>query len=650
MAKATIYIGANTKNANKALDSTGKKVSNFSKATFKAGKTIVKSVTKMTAAFATMAIAVGKKSVDAFIKQENAEIRLETIAKNTIKATEEQIQAFKDQAAAMQEITTLGDEVVMAGQSQIASFTTSAKVVETLTGDIADLAVAQYGANVSSEQMIQSANMVGKALTGQLGAMTRAGVLVSDDLKKAFEEANTEEERAVIISQILADNYGGLAEAAAKTAQGGILQLKNSMSDMAEEVGGVLIPTLLEALPAIKEDITAALPDIKNIMGGLVGLFSGDELAGEQLSKGIVSLFKKITKGIKKAAPSVIKAFLSIAQEMLILIPEFIALGIELFTALLEGIAQMDLATIISDGVQKIVDALVNNYDKILKAGIQIALSLLIGILQSLPIIIDGIIEALPMIIDAFVEAIPLIIEALIVAAPDLIIAGIELIVALVEGIIEAYPQIIEAIANGITAGYEGIVEKWPEIKEKGAEVIDKIIEGITSKVEDVKTSVTDTVQAIKDTIADLWDDFVDIGKNIIDGIIQGITDKVQALKDTMTGIGEFLQKDIKEVLGIKSPSRVFADIGKNIMLGWQEGISNNANLLNNAMGSAVATMNQPLLAAAGATENTTNFNNYNNTEYNMGVSGSFIDKSATLELQRMLDDAKALEDKRRGE
>jgi hypothetical protein len=79
--------------------------------------------------------------------------------------------------------------------------------VSLLSKDLADLSVAQYGVNVSQEQAIQTANLMGKALTGQLGALTRTGILVNDEFRAAFEAANTEQERAVILSQIIQDNY-----------------------------------------------------------------------------------------------------------------------------------------------------------------------------------------------------------------------------------------------------------------------------------------------------------------------------------------------------------------------------------------------------------------------------------------------------------
>lgn len=203
-----------------------------------------------TVAFAGLTTAIGF-SVQAFNRQETANARLEQIAKQVTKATDGEIASFKNLASELQKVGVVGDEVIIAGQSQIASFTKSSKVVEELSDDLADLAVATYGTNVSQEQAIQTANTLGKALQGQLGALTRTGILVNDEFATAFENANTEQERAVILSQIIQDNYGGVNKAMRETAQGGMQALKNAFGDMQEQIGATIIPILTELVKKI---------------------------------------------------------------------------------------------------------------------------------------------------------------------------------------------------------------------------------------------------------------------------------------------------------------------------------------------------------------------------------------------------------------
>lgn len=198
---------AKFKESAKKITSSSEKVANKLKSIGQVG----------TVAFGTLSVAIGG-AISTYQDQEKAEKRLEQIATQVTGATKEQIQEFKNLASATQQLGVVGDEVLIAGQSQIASFTKSSEVVKELTDDLADLAVATYGTNVSQEQSIQTANLLGKALQGNLGALTKTGILVSEDFKQAFESANNEQERAVILSQIIQDNYGGVNKAMRATS------------------------------------------------------------------------------------------------------------------------------------------------------------------------------------------------------------------------------------------------------------------------------------------------------------------------------------------------------------------------------------------------------------------------------------------------
>ena len=213
-------------------------------------RTFQKMAIGWTAAFWGL-IAISKKTTDAFKEQERAEARLEQIARQVSGATDEQIQWFKDLASQLQAVWVVWDDVIISWQSQLASFTKQADVVSLLSKDLADLAVATSWVDVSQEQAIQTANMLWKAMTGQLWAMTRAWILVSDEYAEAFEKANTEMERAEIISKIVAENYGWVNEAMRNTAEWWAQALSNAWGDMQEQIWGALIPMLNDLMASI---------------------------------------------------------------------------------------------------------------------------------------------------------------------------------------------------------------------------------------------------------------------------------------------------------------------------------------------------------------------------------------------------------------
>ncbi|MDP2128173.1 MAG: hypothetical protein Q8K97_12435 [Pseudohongiella sp.] len=87
--------------------------------------------------------------------------------------------------------------------------------------------------------------------------------------------------------------------------------------------------------------------------------------------------------------------------------------------------------------------------------------------------------------------------------------------------------------------------------------------------------------QAIKDTLSgvislfttQLPDQFRELGHAMIAGLIGGILGKATALRDALTGAAGNAVSGFKNLLGINSPSKVFAEFGVNTMEGYQQGI-----------------------------------------------------------------------------
>jgi hypothetical protein len=81
-------------------------------------------------------------------------------------------------------------------------------------------------------------------------------------------------------------------------------------------------------------------------------------------------------------------------------------------------------------------------------------------------------------------------------------------------------------------------------------------------------------------TIQTAWQGLGALGGALIDGLIGGIDARWQALKETITGLAGSAVTWFKEVLGIASPSKVFAGLGGDIVQGIITGISGMAGAL----------------------------------------------------------------------
>ena len=88
-----------------------------------------------------------------------------------------------------------------------------------------------------------------------------------------------------------------------------------------------------------------------------------------------------------------------------------------------------------------------------------------------------------------------------------------------------------------------------------------------------------------------------DAGRAMVDGLVNGIRSGLGALKDAITGMGQSTVQWLRDTLGIRSPSRVFAQLGGYVGEGFAQGIGGSAGMV----GSAAGDMSDAALAGVRA-------------------------------------------------
>ena len=144
----------------------------------------------------------------------------------------------------LQTYTSMADNILQVGASQLGSFQMSADGIRTLLPALTDLMAATYGLDVTEQGAIQSANLLGKAFMGQVGALTRVGILV-DAVNAKILKTGSQEEKYKALANIVKANYGGLARSNARSYKGFVLAIKNGLSDTFESFGMGLAKELL---------------------------------------------------------------------------------------------------------------------------------------------------------------------------------------------------------------------------------------------------------------------------------------------------------------------------------------------------------------------------------------------------------------------
>lgn len=466
--EAVIKLSFDGSGVKSELASTEAKVESMGSKIGKTAKRIGKVLAVGFATATTAAIAFSKKAIDAFNTQEQALAKLEQVAQNQNWA-EGAVEDLEKYNAELQRTGIIGDEVMTAGQAQLGTFQLSADAVKKLTPAMNDLIAATSGFGASTESATSMANLMGKVMTGNVGALTRYGVTLDENQKKLLQEGN-EMERAATLAEVLAQNYGGFNEKLAQTPQGAVKQLSNSFGDLKESFGAFL---------AGEGDLETFFNNLNTVVNDAISLIT---TMAPQIIEGLVTLVKQIGEQL----PDIIREILPILTQALI----------DLTVAFVDALPEFIQAII--DTILAMVDAIIDNLDIILDAVtnaiIQVAMVLtapenLKRILDAALKLLMKIVEALPQVIIALVGALPDIITNIIkfLLDPETLMMLVNAAVQLFMGLVMAVPQILGALigAFGELVGnlWNGITSMFGEFAANFGNFIGDIFKGAINAV-----------------------------------------------------------------------------------------------------------------------------------------------------------------------
>ena len=133
-------------------------------------------------------------------------------------------------------------------------------------------------------------------------------------------------------------------------------------------------------------------------------------------------------------------------------------------------------------------------------------------------------------------------------------------------------------------------IEKLPEVISLGLQMVISLVKGIAQNIPQIVTSVLNMMATIAQTIWDSLPDIIEVGKNIVRGLWEGIKAMASWIGDKVSGFVGGLVDGVKGVLGIHSPSRVFAGIGQNMALGLGQGFERQMQRVSSGIQDAIPT------------------------------------------------------------
>lgn len=266
---------------------------------------------------------------------------------------------------------------------------------------------------------------------------------------------------------------------------------------------------------------------------------------------------------------------------------------INTITTLASGVPQ--LITAVGDLISGILTAFTDALPKVGEAALKLITTLAEFITKSFPTLVDtgvnlllalleGIAKNIVKVIDMASKIIINFVDGIAANLGAIIESGINLAIKFINGVANGIRNnkdaATDAMLNLIDACISAIAGAIFKFFEKGLEIIEKLISGIVSCVGKlVKTGgniVKDVVQGISGSIKEM----TSVGKNMIDGLIGGIKSMASKAVNAAKGVVKSAVDGAKNLLGIKSPSRVFKQIGSWTVEGFAIGLEKNTRMV----------------------------------------------------------------------
>lgn len=285
--------------------------------------------------------------------------------------------------------------------------------------------------------------------------------------------------------------------------------------------------------------------------GAIVSFLTSWAKTGELNTDGIQQVFDGLSSMITNVS-GLITQYL----------PTIVATGTKILTSLIDGIVQA-LPSIIN-AVLAIINSLVTTLTtllpQIISAGIQILTAL-----------INGITQALPQILTAVMTIITALVGALVLLLPQIINAGIQILMALINGIISMMPAIIDAALSLIMTLANALIANLPKIIDAGIKLLNALINGIMQILPQLIAAGLKLIITVANALIANLPKIIDAGVKLLTSLVNGIVKMLPQLISTaltlVVKLAGALIKNAPQILaaGVKLIKSLVSGIGQMV-------------------------------------------------------------------------------------
>lgn len=403
--------------------------------------------------------------------------------------------------------------------NHLAKLTTSQKDLEKWT-DICAGVWGTFGDSLPIEGLTEAANETAKTgtVTGVLAdALNWAGVS-EDSFNEQLAKCSSEQERASLITNTL----NGLYKEAAQNyqeANGAIIDARRAQSELTDataKLGEAAEPVSTTFKYMGAEILNSIVPGVQQMGEGLNGILNGDEGSGELLGEGLANIFNALIEQINNTLPVV-------EETLNTFIPQFLESIIQQSPALL----QIGMSILYS-----LVQGILNGLPSLLQTGLVIITYLAESLAAYTP-------ELIPTIVNVVLELVKVLTEPNTLT--NLIMAAVELILALGQGLVDAIPQLVTVIPIIIENLVTTIISLLPELIPVAIQIISTLGQGLIQNVGLLLSAVPMLIESLINGFlnSEAFSDAENWGKDFIQNIINGIMSMITNIRNAVSNVAE---------------------------------------------------------------------------------------------------------------
>lgn len=406
----------------------------------------------------------------------------------------------------------------------------SASLLQSLGGDTAQAAEM---ADLAITDMSDNANKMGSDMTSIQNAyqgFAKQNYTMLDNLKLGYGGTKEEMQRLIDDANKLREAQGLNADLTIDSYADIVTAIHEVQTEM-----GITGTTAQEASSTIQGSLGQAKAAWENLLTGFATEGADLDTLFSNFMDSAVTVFENV-------APVVGRAVVAIVKGIVTHIPDILAA--------------------LADMVNIIFTELGSMLDQFIEVGVAWLASITEGIRNK----ISDVVQAGQELWQNFKDNL----HAKITEALE---QGVEWIVNLIQGIKNKISDTVAAGAELWQNFKSNLASVVGEILAIGVEWIANLIQGIRNKISDTVQAGHDLIEQVKAKIRGAVSEFLSIGSQLIEGLKQGIINKAQSVINSVRGLVSDAIGAAKRLLGIASPSKVFAEIGEYLDEGLADGI-----------------------------------------------------------------------------